>query len=106
MPGIDFNKLRSEITMEQVLNLIDFEPTHRRGEQWYGFCPLHEAHEWNPKYRRAFSVNVAKKCFYCHKCHRTGNQLTLWAAATNQPIYPAMIQLCHELRKQVPWIER
>ena len=29
MPGIDFNKLRQEITMEEVLNLLDFEPTQR-----------------------------------------------------------------------------
>jgi hypothetical protein len=27
MPGIDFDKLRREITMEEVLNLLDFEPT-------------------------------------------------------------------------------
>ena len=26
MPGVDFNRLRSEITMEQVLNLLGFEP--------------------------------------------------------------------------------
>ena len=106
MPGIDFDKLRTEITMEQVLHLLAFEPTHRRGDQWYGACPLHEAHALNSDNRRVFSVNVAKKCFHCHKCHRTGNQLTLWAKATNQPIHPAMIHLCHELGKQAPWIDR
>ena len=57
MPGIDFNQLRAEITMEQVLALLDFDCVRRRAEQWYGYCPLHES---KTKHRRAFSVNVAK----------------------------------------------
>jgi hypothetical protein len=36
MPGIDFKRVRQEITMEQVLKLIGFEPTQRKGDQWYG----------------------------------------------------------------------
>ena len=43
MPGIDFNRLRAEITMEQVLNLLGFEPSSRTDDQWYGRCPLHES---------------------------------------------------------------
>ncbi len=31
MPGIDFNRLRHEITMEHVLDLLDFESFRRRG---------------------------------------------------------------------------
>ena len=31
MPGVDFDKLRTEITMEQVLNLLGFEPSRRSG---------------------------------------------------------------------------
>ena len=31
MPGIDFDRLRAEITIEQVLNLLGFEPTGRKG---------------------------------------------------------------------------
>jgi hypothetical protein len=41
MPGIDFRRLRSEITMQQVLDLLGFQPAHRKGDQWYGACPLH-----------------------------------------------------------------
>jgi hypothetical protein len=40
MPGIDFDRLRREITMEQVLQLLGFQPTQRTGVQWYGGCPL------------------------------------------------------------------
>jgi DNA primase len=103
MPGIDFDKLRTEITMEQVLNLLEFQPTRRQGDQWYGHCPLHPSTD---KHQRAFSVNVAIGCFYCHKCHRRGDHFKLWAAAINKPLHPAMIELCQQLGHKVPWIHR
>ena len=40
MPGVDFERIRAVVTMEQVLNLLGFEPTSRSGSQWYGSCPL------------------------------------------------------------------
>ena len=103
MPGIDFNRLRHEITMEQVLELLDFESLRRRGVQWYGFCPLHESES---KHRRAFSVNIAMGCYCCHKCGSRGDQFALWAEATQTPIRQATINLCQQLRQDVPWIKR
>ena len=43
MPGVDFDRVRTEITMEQVLSLLGFQPSSRSGVQWYGSCPLHES---------------------------------------------------------------
>jgi DNA primase len=103
MPGIDFHKLRREITMEQVLDLLGFQCIRRRGDQWYGYCPLHES---ETKHRPAFSVNVARNCYYCHKCRRGGDQFKLWAEATKLPLYPATIDLCHQLGLEVPWLHR
>ena len=103
MPGIDFKRLRREVTMEQVLDLLDFKSIRRRGEQWYGFCPLHES---EPKHRRAFSVHVAMGCYCCHKCGSRGDQFTLWAEATQTPIRQATINLCQQLRQDVPWIKK
>ena len=103
MPGIDFDRLRREITMEQVLNLLGFEPSPRTGDQWYGRCPLHESAAGRS---RPFSVNVALGRYYCHKCHSHGNQLELWAAFTRLPLHPAMIDLCRLLGREVPWIHR
>lgn len=102
MPGINFRQLREEIPMVHVLDLINFECVHRRGEQWYGYCPLHESES---KHRRAFSVNVEKNCYYCHRCHSRGDQFTLWSEATKTPIRPATIELCRQLHRDVPWIE-
>ncbi len=86
--------------MEQVLSLLQFEPTRRSGQQWYGRCPLHESPSEKD---RSFSVNVAIGRYYCHRCRSHGNQLELWAAATRQPLHPAAIALCGRLERDVPW---
>ena len=103
MPGIDFNALRHEITMEQVLELIHFVPTSRLGDQCRGPCPVHQSAS---KRSRSLSVNLATKRYYCHKCRSKGNQLELWAQITQLPIYDAAIDLCRTLGRPVPWITR
>jgi DNA primase len=103
VPGIDFDRVRAEVTMEQVLSLLGFQPSRRSGVQWYGVCPLHESRS---RRRCSFSVNVAIGRYYCHGCHSHGNQLELWAAARKLPLHQAAIELCHRLGRQVPWIER
>ena len=103
MPGVDFDRLRTEITMEQVLDLLAFEPVARSGSQWYGRCPLHEA---PAKHQRFFSVNLSLGRYYCHRCHSHGHHIELWAAATKLPLHRAAIDLCQRLRRKVPWIQR
>jgi hypothetical protein len=103
MPGIDFDRLRTEITMQQVLQLLGFEASRCRGEQWYGHCPLPAC---PPSRRPCFSVNVAMGRYYCHRCRRHGHQLELWAAATGLPLYRAAIDLCAALAREVPWNPR
>lgn len=103
MPGVDFNVLRAEIAMEQVLTLVGFQPTARCGAQWYGVCPLHQSAR--PR-GRSFSVNLAAGRYYCHGCGSHGNQLDLWAAATKLPLHQAAIDLCQRLGREVPWIRR
>lgn len=103
MPGIDFARLRAEITMQQVLNLLGFQPSRRTGQQWYGACPLHGSTSGR---RRSFSVNVATRRYCCHQCHSKGNQLELWAAATGLPLHPAAIALCLALGQEIPWLHR
>jgi hypothetical protein len=103
MPGVDFRRLCREISMEQVLDLLGFEPSCRRGDQWYGRCPLHESRGGRD---RSFSVNVALGRYSCHRCQSHGHQLELWAAATRLPLHPAAIDLCRTLGREVPWIRR
>jgi CHC2 zinc finger len=87
--------------MRQVLETIGFRATSGSGDQWYGACPLHEAGSYR---ERTFSVNIATGRYYCHRCRSHGNQLELWAAFTDQALYPASIQLCHAIGRDVPWL--
>jgi DNA primase len=103
VPGIDFDRVRTEITMEQVLSLLRFQPSTRSGVQWYGSCPLHELTSGRV---RSFSVNVAIGRYFCHRCGSRGNQLDLWVAATKTPLHQAAIDLCRRLGRDVPWIRR
>ena len=105
MPGIDFDRVRTEITMEQVLDLLGFHPSRRSGAQWYGVCPLHESVS-ESGHRRSFSVNVAMGRYYCHGCRSHGNPLELWAAATKQPLHRAAMDLCRRLGRDIPWMRR
>jgi hypothetical protein len=73
------------------------------GDQWYGACPLHGSSSGRARH---FSVNVAKRRYCCHKCRSQGNQLELWATFTKTQLHPAMIELCHALGRDVPWIRR
>jgi DNA primase len=104
VPGVDFNRVRAEITMEQVLRLLRFEPSSRSWVQWYGSCPLHESKSGSS--RRSFSVNMVVGRYYCHRCHSHGNPLELWAAATKLPLHQAAIDLCNRLGREIPWIRR
>jgi DNA primase len=103
MPGVDFDCVRREITMEQVLKLLGFEPVQRSGVQWYGRCPLHESRSGS---RRCFSVNVELGRYYCHGCRSQGNPLELWAAAKKLPVHQAAVDLCQRLGREIPWIRR
>ena len=103
MPGIDFDVLRNEITMEEVLNQLGFQPTSRSGDQLHGPCPVHGS---TSKGSRTFSVNLDIGRYYCHKCDSNGNQLELWAATHKLPIFEGALNLCNVLGHEVPWIER
>ena len=101
MPGIDFNRLRAEIPMEQVLRQLGFQPVRCHGDQLHGPCPVHGS---TSRQSRIFSVNLRSGRYYCHQCHSHGNQLELWAAVRKLPFYSAMLDLCQALGHNVPWI--
>ena len=103
MPGIDFNVLRNEITIEQVLDLLGFKPSSVSGDQLRGPCPVHGS---SSDQSRSFSVNVTKGRYYCFTCNSKGNQLELWAAVHRISVYQAAVDLCNAIGRDVPWIHR
>jgi hypothetical protein len=82
MPRVDFNRVRAEFTMKQVLSLLALQPSNRSGAHWYGSCPLQEPTRRGP--RRSFSVNVAFGRYDCHGCHSHVACLFLVAAETER----------------------
>ena len=103
MPGVDFDVLCKEITMQQVLDEIGFQAIHRNGDQLRGPCPVHGS---TSKHSRVFSVNLSQGRYYCHKCKSRGNQLELFAAVRDTTVYQAAIDLCQAMGRNVPWIDR
>ena len=104
MAGVDFEVLRREIALAQVLNLLQWEPNSRNETQQYGPCPLRDCKTGRDQ--RCFSVNLRLSRFYCHACRRHGNPLELWAEVRETSIYQAAIDLCKMLGRDVPWSNR
>ena len=98
MSRLDYRALRALIPIRVVLEELHYVPLRIRGDQWRGPCPLHGSHDTSD----CFSVQISKHLFFCHGCHRGGNQLDLWAAAIHLPLYPASLNLCHRLNLVPP----
>ena len=103
MPGVDFRWLRERIAMQDVLRLLQFEATVRRGDQWRGPCPVHGSR--NPQ-SRSFSVNVRMGRYHCFRCGSRGNAWELWAAVHGVSTYAAAVELCQLLGLETPWVMR
>lgn len=99
MPGIDLKQVRSQITIQQVLDLLGFVPTVRVGVRLRGPCPIHGSRFTRS---RVFSVSLAHNRYRCFKCHSAGTQLDLWAAVHGLSIHAAAEDLCQRLGIPVP----
>lgn len=101
MPAIDLARLRSQVSIEQVLLLLGFVPSRRNGRWLRGPCPVHRSEH---SQSRQFWVDLATHRYRCFKCHSAGRQLDLWAAAHHLSIHAAAEDLCRRLGIAVPWM--
>ena len=101
MSGIDFKQVRSQISIQQVLDLLSFAPTARAGVRLRGPCPIHETSR--PR-GRSFSVNLDRDRYRCFRCHSAGTQLDLWAAVHRLSIHAAAADLCHRFGIPIPYL--
>lgn len=99
MAEIDFPMFRSQVSIGQVLDLLNYEPTRVIGRQLRGPCPIHGS---TTAKSRSFSVNLERSVFHCFSCGAHGNQLDLWIALTDLPVYDAAINLGERLGIEVP----
>ncbi len=101
MPGIDYHQLRRRIRMRQVLDLIGFQATWRRGPQLRGQCPILGCRSASG---RSFSVHLTRQVYHCFACRSCGNVLDLWAAIYGLSIHQAAIDLCRVTNLDPPWL--
>jgi DNA primase len=103
MPLVDFRSARREVRLAAVLELLRWQARERRGEQVRGACPLHGS--TSPR-SRSLSAHLGRGVWRCFVCGAAGNALELWACATGQGLYPAVLQLYDRLGQAVPWLVR
>lgn len=89
--------------MEQVLELLGWQPVGGSGLQLRGPCPIHKS---SSPQSRSFSVSLKKNAFQCFGCGKKGNQLDLYAAATSLPLFDATAQLLFRLSQPHPYLKR
>ena len=97
MRQLDYAAIREQISIRCVLDLLHYEPTRQCGDQWRGPCPLSCSPSRGLQRDRYFSVHAGRNLFRCFHCHRSGNQLDLWAAITSRSLHPATLDLCHRM---------
>jgi DNA primase len=86
MAGIDFASIRAQVSIRQVLELLNFMPSSREGFQLRGPCPIHRS---TSAESRSFSVNFDRNVFQCFSCGAQGNQIDLWAKSQSLTLIEA-----------------
>jgi DNA primase len=103
MPALDFREARSRLQLAEVLDLLGFEASCRRGDQVRGPCPVHRSRR---PASRSWAAHLGKNVWHCFRCGAGGNALDLWVAVTRQPLHAAVIDLYTRLGREVPWLPR
>jgi DNA primase len=101
MPLVDLRQARREVRLAWVLGLLGWHQRERTGAQVRGACPLHGS--TSPR-SRSFSAHLGRGVWQCFRCGASGNALDLWAQATGQGLYPAVLDLYDRLGQSVPWL--
>jgi len=84
MPALDFREARSRLQLAEVLDLLGFEASYRRGDQVRGPCPVHRS---RTPASRSWAAHLGKNVWHCFRCGAGGNALDLWVAVTRQPLH-------------------
>jgi DNA primase len=101
MPLIDFAKVKELVPIEVVLQILDWRPTERSGDELRGKCPIHTSHS-----AKSRSFAVSTKGFFCHSCKKRGDSITLYAEARRLTLFKAAEELCKEAGFEVPYFAK
>lgn len=101
MPLLDLRQARADLRLVDVLTLLGWTARTRVGVQVRGPCPLHRSRSATS---RSFSAHLDRNVWHCFRCGASGNALDLWAQATQQELYPAVLDLYRRLGRAIPWL--
>jgi DNA primase len=102
VPLVDLRQARQEIRLGWVRGLLGWRPRECRGEQVRGACVLHGS---TAPRSRSFAAHLGRGVWHCFRCGASGNALELWARATGQGLYRAVLDLYDRLGREVPWLQ-
>jgi len=97
MPYIDFDRVKEMVSFSAVLKLLNWRHVRREAGWYRGPCPVHRSSRAS-----ADCFAVREGGWKCHSCGRHGDQIRLWAEATRQEQYRAVLDLCGRLGLEVP----
>lgn len=93
MPSLDFQAVRTAVSISQVLEIVGLVAGEQSGDQVRGPYTVHGSTSPDS---RSFSAHLRRNTFQCFQCGAKGNQLDLYAAVTRLPIHEAALQLCEQ----------
>jgi transposase len=98
--SVDYEYLREQISIAQVLRHFGHYDRLRGGVQLRGPCPIHGS---SRPQSRSFAVHLEKNVFHCFHppCAAQGNTLDLWATVRKLPIYEAALDLAETFHLQL-----
>lgn len=97
IPPLNFAVLKEQLDCIAVAKRLGWRPTWERPLVARGPCLWPECRSRKPR-----SLAVVRHGYYCHKCHRMGDAIRLWAELTGLDPLAAALALCHEFRIDPP----
>jgi DNA primase len=75
---VDFKEIKSKVGIEDILSHYGLlENFKQKGDEWIGFCPIHDENNYSPN---AFRANTIKNNWHCFACGQGGNIIDFVAA--------------------------
>lgn len=94
---LDFAALKTLLDCVEVLKSTGWRPTWSRPLIARGPCPFQGCHS-----RQNRELAVTRDGFFCHRCHRRGDVVRLWADLKDLDMLHAALDLCREFRIEPP----
>jgi CHC2 zinc finger len=101
MPSLDYAAIKREIPLSDLLNYLGWSAIWSCQGQSRGGCPIHKSER---ALSRSFCVNGDG--WYCHRCKRGGDQISLWMELHGGDAAQAAVAMCNALARPIYYKRR